>query len=164
MNVFCDWTANRGNVKSQLILALFRCCAVMRQWPGPAWLLGLPFYVIHELGVVWVMGVELRYATRVGPRLRLFHGQGLVVHKDTVIGADCVLRQNTTIGSKVRRDGTSTDCPVIGDRVDIGAHAVIIGEIRIGDDAVIGAGAVVVKDVPAGAVMVGNPARRIEKS
>ncbi|MBL7956618.1 MAG: serine acetyltransferase, partial [Flavobacteriales bacterium] len=49
--------------------------------------------------------------------------------------------------------------PRFGDRVDIGANAVVIGPITIGDDALIGAGAVVVKDVPPNCVAVGNPAR-----
>jgi putative colanic acid biosynthesis acetyltransferase WcaB len=57
--------------------------------------------------------------------------------------------------------GDAGACPIIGDRVDIGANSVILGPIRIGSDAVIGAGSVVVKDVPAGATVVGNPARVI---
>ena len=56
-------------------------------------------------------------------------------------------------------DGSYSASPRFGDRVDIGANAVIIGPITVGDDAAIGAGAVVVKDVPAGHIAVGNPAR-----
>ena len=158
---FCDWEANRGNEKGQLVMLLFRIAQWVREWPEPWWLLGVPYLAFYRVGVEWVLGIELRFKTRVGPGLRLFHGQGLVVHEGTVIGADCVLQQSTTIGNKTLADGTAGACPVLGDGVDVGANAVIIGAIRIGDRAVIGAGAVVVKDVPPGAVVAGNPARVI---
>ncbi|WP_419181640.1 serine O-acetyltransferase [Novosphingobium mangrovi (ex Huang et al. 2023)] len=58
--------------------------------------------------------------------------------------------KHTTDGPKV---------PRIGNNVDIGAHAIILGDIVIGDNCTIGAGAVVVKDVPAGSTVVGNPGR-----
>ena len=159
--IFQDWDANRGNEKGQLVLLLFRAAQWVRGWPEPWWLLGAPVLALHRVGVEWVLGIELRFKTRVGPGLRLFHGQGLVVHEGAVIGAHCTLRQSVTIGNKTLADGTPGGCPVLGDRVDVGANAVIIGAIKIGDGAVIGAGAVVVKDVPPGAVVAGNPARVI---
>jgi serine O-acetyltransferase len=73
------------------------------------------------------------------------------------IGRDCLFAQQVTIGYDDR--GGS---PLIGDRVRIGAGAIVIGPITIGDDAVIGAGAVVVKDVPPGIVVGGVPAKAIE--
>ena len=75
----------------------------------------------------------------------------------------CTLRQSTTIGNKTLADGSESGCPVLGDGVDVGANAVILGAIQIGEGAVIGAGSVVVKDVPAGAVMAGNPARVVRE-
>ena len=157
----CDWDANRGNSKGQLVMLLFRIAQSVRRLPDPWWLLGAPYLVCYRLLVEWVLGIELRYKTQVGPRLRLFHAQALVVHEHTVIGEDCTIRQSTTIGNKTLLDGESGACPVIGDRVNIGANAVILGGITIGDGAVIGAGSVVVKDVAAGAVVAGNPARVI---
>jgi putative colanic acid biosynthesis acetyltransferase WcaB len=77
------------------------------------------------------------------------------VNRGTVLGSDCVLRHGVTIGARRRGEWP----PRVGDRVVFGAHAIAIGAITIGDGAVIGAGAVVTRDVPAGAVMVGNPAR-----
>jgi len=160
-DIFQDWDANRGNPKGQIVLLLFRLAQWVRALPEPWWLLGVPYLAGYRVGVEWVLGIELRFKTRVGPRLRLFHGQGLVVHEGTVIGADCVLRQCTTIGNKTLANGTAGTCPTLGDGVDVGANAVIIGAIKIGDRAVIGAGAVVVKDVAPGAVVAGNPARVI---
>jgi putative colanic acid biosynthesis acetyltransferase WcaB len=163
LSILCDWEANRGNPKGQIIMAMFRAAQVVRALPEPWWLLGAPYLALYRVLVEWVLGVELRYRTQVGPRLRIFHGQALVVHEGTVIGADCTLRQSTTIGNKTLADGSGSACPVIGDRVDVGANAVILGAIRIGDGAVIGAGSVVVRDVPPGAVVAGNPARELQR-
>ena len=84
---------------------------------------------------------------------------GLVVNDGTRIGDGCFLRHSTTIGNKQLEGGAYSASPVLGNRVDVGANSVIIGPVRVGDDAVIGAGAVIVKDVPPYAVVVGNPAR-----
>ncbi len=158
-SIFADFGVNRGNPKGQLILVLFRLAQRLRAWPSPWWLLALPYLLWYRVTVEWVLGVELRYKMQIGPRLRLFHAHALVVHEGSFLGADCTLRQSTTIGNKTLADGSPSACPIIGDRVDIGANAVLLGPIRIGDDAVIGAGSVVVKDVPPGSVVAGNPAR-----
>jgi len=162
--VFCDWDANRGNPKGQLVLVLFRFAQWCRNLPHPWWLLTTPYLAFYRIAVEWVLGIELRFKTKVGPGLRLYHGMGLVIHENTVLGANCVLRQNTTLGNKTVAGENAGGCPVIGDGVDIGANSVVLGPIRVGDRAVIGAGSVVVKDVPDGAVVVGNPARVIRKA
>ncbi len=157
--LFSDWSANRGNPKGQLVMLFFRIASAIRALPDPWWLLGAPWLAFYRVIVEWGLGVELRYKTRIGPGLRLFHAQALVVHEGTVIGANCTLRQSTTIGNKTLPDGSQSGCPVIGNNVDVGSNSVVLGPIKIGDGAVIGAGSVVVKDVPARAVVAGNPAR-----
>jgi len=158
--ITCDWAANRGNPKGQIVLVLFRLAHQLRSLPDPWWLLGAPYLAFYRLLVEWLLGIELRCKTVVGPGLRLYHGQGLVVHERSVIGANCTLRHGTTIGNKSAEDSA---CPILGNDVDVGAQAIVLGAVRVGDGAVIGAGAVVVKDVPAGATVAGNPARIIRE-
>jgi putative colanic acid biosynthesis acetyltransferase WcaB len=162
--LFCDWSANEGNIKGCVIMFFFRLAAWCRSLPAPLWWLTIPYLAWYELFVVWIFGIELRYRTKIGPGLSLFHGMALVVHEGAVIGAGCTLRQSTTIGAKQLADGTQSACPILGDGVNVGANVVIIGPIKIGDRAVIGAGSVVVKDVPQGAVVAGIPARVIRQS
>ena len=92
----------------------------------------------------------------VGPGLLMMHGFATIVTAER-IGTDCQLSQQTTLGYDDRGGA-----PTLGDRVRVGANAVIIGPITVGDDAVVGAGAVVVKDVPAGAVVGGVPAKVLQ--
>lgn len=148
-----------GNVKGRVLLVAFRCAQRVRKWPMPLRLLAVPLLVAYRVTVEWVLGVELPWNLQLGPGARLFHGFGLVVNDQAVIGHSVVLRHCTTIGVAGTLAFGVRAAPRIGDRVDIGSNVVILGPITIGDDVVIGAGSVVVKDVPAGAVVVGNPAR-----
>lgn len=91
------------------------------------------------------------------------HGVGCVIHDNAIIGAGCHIFQNVTIGSKWSKGICDGGCPVIGNDVFIGAGAVILGDIKIGDHAVIGANAVVTRDVPAYATCAGVPGKIIEK-
>ena len=119
--------------------------------------------MLYRFWVEWLLGIELPRKLIIGKGLSLYHGQALVVNKSTVIGSGCTLRNSTTIGHKQLADGTFTLCPRIGNNVDIGANVCIIGGVTIGDNVVIGAGSVVVKDVPSDCMVVGNPARVLEK-
>ena len=114
-----------------------------------------------------LLGVEIPAEVVVGRNLRLGHGgRGLVVHSSTVIGNDVLLYHGVTIGRGDTHLVAPADGPVagrvrIGDRVIIGAHAIILfrvgQEIAIGDDAVIGAGAVLTRSVGPGEVWGGIP-------
>jgi serine O-acetyltransferase len=122
-------------------------------------LLRVPMSFLYKLArtaMHILTGIDLPCEARVGRRLRIDHFGGIVVSGDAVIGDDVVLRNGVTIGLKRTNE---RGAPVIGNSVDIGAGAKILGAIRIGDGAVIGANAVVLQDVPAGAVAVGIPAR-----
>ncbi|HEY8209784.1 MAG TPA: serine acetyltransferase [Myxococcaceae bacterium] len=88
-----------------------------------------------------------------------YGGIGVVIHKAARIGRHCLISQQVTIGGRNGVHGA----PVIGNYVRIGAGAKLLGRIRVGDFAVIGANAVVVKDVAAGAVVVGVPGREIRR-
>ena len=108
----------------------------------------------------WLFSCDIPYKAEIGKHTRFPHyALGVVIHKEAVIGNDCVIEQNVTIGG---RSGIMS-VPRIGDHVLIGAGAAILGPVIIGDYAKIGAGAVVLKDVPAYATAVGVPARIIEK-
>lgn len=95
-----------------------------------------------------------------GEGLQINHrGMGVVVHPNTTLGRNVTLQHGVTIANKhFVSDKLFTH---VGDEVTIGAHAVIVGPVRIGPGATIGAGAIVTKDVPAGETWAGNPARRI---
>ena len=160
--LFQDWSANRQNFKAQLVLFLFRLVQVFNRYTITK-IIFYPYLVLYRYFVEWVLGIELPRKLTVGKGLSLYHGQALVINKSTVIGENCVLRNSTTIGHKKLADGTFSGCPRIGNNVDIGANVCIIGDVTIGDNVIIGAGSVVIKDVPPDCVVVGNPARLLER-
>jgi serine O-acetyltransferase len=102
-------------------------------------------------------GVTIGVSAQIGRRLVIEHSGAIVVHGNAVIGDDCIIRQGVTIGNQ--RMDRPFDAPRIGNRVNIGAGAKILGAVHVGDDVDIGANAVVITDVPAGALAVGVPAR-----
>lgn len=154
-----DLEANRTtSARSRLVVTAFRAAQAAERLPGPVAALVARLY---QVVVEWLMGIELPPETSVGPGLAIQHGVGLVVNADTIIGANCTLRHGVTIGNKAG-PGRSDDCPVLGDGVDVGAHAVILGPVTVEDGATIGAASVVIRDVAASTVVVGNPARVVD--
>lgn len=157
-----DWQINQDtSFKSRLALVMFRLAQALGNLPNFLSGIVLIYRFFYQIVIEWILGIELPFDTEVGENLKLQHGHALVVNHGTIIGANCTLRHATTIGNKKLYDGSYSASPKIGNNVDIGANVVIIGAINVGDNAVIGAGSVVVKDVPEGAVVVGNPARVI---
>lgn len=102
-------------------------------------------------------GIMIGSTARIGRRFRIEHHGCIVIHGNAVIGNDCLIRHGVTIGNT--GDDDPLGAPTIGDRVDIGAGAKILGRVSVGSDAIIGANAVVVHDVPDNAVVGGVPAR-----
>ncbi|MFF0572478.1 cysteine synthase A [Streptosporangium saharense] len=97
-------------------------------------------------------GIEIHPGARIGRRLFIDHGTGVVIGETTVIGDDVTLYQQTTLGGRgfqCDREGTPRH-PVLGDRVTVGVGASVLGRVHVGDDASIGAHALVLTDVPAG--------------
>ncbi len=162
-DILQDWDINKGNIKARLVLVLFRSAYLVRHSNKLILTLGLPFLIFYRISVEWILGIELPWNLTLGKNARVFHGMGLVINDQVKIGSNVTLRHTTTIGVKETAEFGSVLVPVIGNNVDIGAHVVILGAVTIGDNAVIGAGTVVVKDVPAGSVVVGNPARILNK-
>ena len=111
-------------------------------------------YRLLSLAIGLFAGITLPYTVRLGRRVRIWHHGGMVLHA-RAIGDDVHLRHNTTFG--VARRGENLDIPVIGNRVDIGCGACVLGDVHIGDDSLIGANAVVTRDVPPWSVVVGVP-------
>jgi serine O-acetyltransferase len=106
------------------------------------------------------VGISLPKSALIGPGLRIWHFGGIFIHPEVVMGSNCTLRQGVTIGN--RHEGGPV--PVIGDNVDFGAYAQVLGKVRIGNDCKIGALSVVLCDVPDGATAIGVPARIIYHS
>ncbi len=110
----------------------------------------------------WLTGIEIHPAARIGRRLFIDHGMAVVIGETSEIGDDVTIYQGTVLG------GTSLDQgkrhPTLGNRVIVGAGAKLLGPITVADDARIGSNAVVLKDVPAGATMVGVPARPVVRN
>lgn len=103
-----------------------------------------------------LLGTELPCEAIIGRRFVIEHIGGIVVSGDAVFGDDCVIRNGVTVGLRNRGIRGS---PCLGNRVDIGAGAKLLGPIHIGDDSAIGANAVVLCDVPPNSIAVGIPAR-----
>ncbi len=138
------------------MLAWFR----LSQWSFARWgVLGRQAATFYRLFTSLFFSVELPPELQVGPRLRIFHPHSIVINPRVVLGADCVLRQNVTIGNIVRRDGSEKGVASVGDAVEFGAGSVVVGDIHVGSHARIGALALVLIDVPERGVVVGNPAR-----
>jgi serine O-acetyltransferase len=106
-------------------------------------------------------GIEIHPAAKIGRRVFIDHGMGVVIGETAVIGDDVTLYHGVTLG------GTSLEKkkrhPTVGDRVTIGAGAKILGDITVGSDSRIGANAVVVKDVPPNSVVVGIPGQAVHR-
>jgi serine O-acetyltransferase len=102
-------------------------------------------------------GIDLPYSVKLGRRVVIEHQSAIIIHGSCTIGDDCIIRQGVTLGNRYL--DKPLESPQLGDRVNIGAGAKILGKVNLGDDVNIGANAVVLSDVPAGKTAVGIPAK-----
>ncbi len=105
----------------------------------------------------FLTGIEIHPGAKIGERLFIDHGMGVVIGETAEVGDDVLLYQGVTLG------GTGNECgkrhPTLGNRVVVGNGAAVLGNITLGDDVKVGAGSVVVHSVPSGSTVVGIPGR-----
>ncbi|MEC5217653.1 serine O-acetyltransferase [Actimicrobium sp. GrIS 1.19] len=106
--------------------------------------------------------IEIHPGATIGRRVFIDHGFGVVIGETAEVGDDCTIYQGVTLGGTSLNKGTKRH-PTLGTGVIIGAGAKVLGGFTIGAGAKVGSNAVVVKEVPAGATAVGNPARIVQK-
>lgn len=115
----------------------------------------LAFLIQNQVSEVFAM--DIHPGAKIGPGIVFDHGTGVVIGETTVIGDNVTILHNVTLGGTGKVEGDRH--PKIGDGVLIGAGAKVLGNVRIGEKAKIGAGSIVLKEIPAKATAVGNPAR-----
>lgn len=105
----------------------------------------------------FLTGIEIHPGARIGRRLFIDHGLGVVVGETSEIGDDVLMYQGSVLGGTSLNKGKRH--PTLGNRVVVGTGAVVLGPIEVGDDSRIGSGSVVIKPVPPNATVVGVPGR-----
>lgn len=129
-----------------------------RLWKGGWYTLGRFFSHMGR----FLTGIEIHPGAKLGRRLVIDHGLGVVIGETAEIGDDVYLYHQVTLGGTSSEHGKRH--PTVGNNVIIGAGAKVLGAIHIGDGARIGANAVVIAPVPAGTTVVGIPARPVDRT
>jgi serine O-acetyltransferase len=105
--------------------------------------------LMHHLCHCWISSLA-----EIGPGFRVAHVCGIIVPPNVIIGANCEIRQNVTLGGNLgKATASGRQTPVLGDSVSIGPGAVILGPIEIGSGTFVGANAVVTQSVPSNAIV-----------
>ena len=120
------------------------------------WRLRLLARIVANIGR-WLTGIEIHPAAKIGRRFFIDHGMGVVIGETAEIGDDCTLYHGVTLGGTQWEAGKRH--PTLGNGVVVGAGAKVLGPITLGDGVRVGSNAVLLKDAPAGATLVGIPAR-----
>ncbi|MGY1740238.1 MULTISPECIES: serine O-acetyltransferase [unclassified Blastococcus] len=100
-------------------------------------------------------GAEFVLGCQIGGGLVVKHPNGIVIGKGAVIGRDCTLLHQVTVGERYLASAGGGVYPTIGDRVTLGAKSSILGDLHLGDDVTVGAHALVLADVPSGVTVRG---------
>ena len=127
------------------------------------WRRGLPWLgrFVSQLGR-WLTGIEIHPGAKIGSCVFIDHGMGVVIGETAEVGDGCTIYQGVTLGGTSLTPGTKRH-PTLGPGVIVGGGAKILGGFTVGAGARIGANSVVVKEVPAGATVVGIPGRIVEE-
>ena len=138
----------------------FHALQMHRMW-HTFWKLGLRWFARFGSHVTrFLTGIEIHPGAVIGRRVFIDHGMGVVIGETAEIGDDCTLYHGVTLGGVSWDQGKRH--PTLGKGVVVGAGAKILGPFIVGDGAKVGSNSVVVKPVPAGATVVGIPARVVE--
>jgi serine O-acetyltransferase len=121
----------------------------------------MPFALVLRARALGQTGAEIHPLATIGAGLHLVHSNGVVIGPDVVIGVRCKIHQGVTLGGPVHEGGGLWSGPKVGDDVMLGAHAVLLGNLTVGDRAIVGANSVVTRDVAADTTVAGAPARPI---
>ncbi len=151
-----DWSRERPRRFWDPIRRLLQTVRHWQDWRDRGGLLGRLRFVWVFQYHFWsvVTGADIPLNARIGGGLVIPHPNGIVIHPGAVVGPNCLIFQQVTLGN-----GPRPGAPTLGGHVDVGAGAKILGGVRVGDHARIGANAVVIDDVPEHATAVGVPAR-----
>lgn len=114
-----------------------------------------------QWGRFWT-GIEIHPGAQIGKGLLIDHGAGVVIGETAVIGDDCTIYQNVTLGGTGKDRGKRH--PTLGNNVLVGAGAKILGPFKVGDNSRVAAGAVVLEEIPPNSTAVGVPARIVRKN
>ena len=109
-----------------------------------------------------ITGIEIHPGAKMGRRLFIDHGEGVVIGETAEIGDDVLIYQQVTLGGTGK--GSGKRHPTVGNNVILGAGAKVLGNIKIGDNVRIGAGSVVVEDVPENSTVIGVPGRVVHRA
>lgn len=137
-------------------LIMYRLAHRLYKWNIPFF----PRLISHLTRII--TGIEIHPAAKIGRRLFIDHGEGIVIGETTEIGNDVLIYQQVTLGGTGKEKGKRH--PTIGNNVIIGAGAKVLGNITIGDNCRVGAGSVVIQNVPEHSTVVGVPGRIVHRT
>ena len=138
---------------------------LLHRFNGFFWAIGLKAIARFFANIMRILtGIEIHPEAKIGKRLFIDHGAGVVIGQTAIIGDDVTIYHGVTLGGKGNPDHTAKRHPTIKNGAVIGAGAQILGDITVGEKARVGANAVVLSAVPDKCVAVGNPARLVDCS
>ncbi len=157
-HIRADLTAYKGNWGAQGFWVMLVYRFGRWRYQVKSALLRKVFSIIYKILfklIQIITGIELPAEVNIGKNFIIDHFGGIVISGYASFGDDCRIRNGVVVGLK---NINQPIAPIIGNRVDIGAGAKLLGAIKIGDDVIIGANAVVICDVPNNSIAVGVPA------